>query len=286
MVVAEHEAATLHRHVQLVERLLQADDVVHAELHATGLLVGLTRCAEHRGGGGVLVRGEGVRRLRELGHVDGSRMGILHTADLVVGDGVKLIVGDRGRLGLELVELDGDVAICQFLHRQWIGRVVDEHVRVASHIDQVDHVVVHDAGVVGDAIEEGGLLGTLQLLHEVARPEFLQHAVAGCALGHEAPEGYHCEVGHHCARHGVVAHCGGDYRTHDAVEQECAKKRNDSFHVSLCFLKNDDDVLLIDAAPWDVSRSLARIRTQPCRGRYTPPGCCRGVRGVRPQAPR
>ena len=72
-------------------------------------------------------------------------MTLLHSGNLVVADGVQLIIGDRGHLGLELVKLNGDVLVIKCLQGDWVGGVVDKHVRVNANLHQVNHIIVNDA---------------------------------------------------------------------------------------------------------------------------------------------
>ena len=72
-------------------------------------------------------------------------MALLHSCNLVVADGVQLIVGDWSHLGLELGELNGDVLVVQCLQGDWVGGVVYKHIGVNSYLHQVDNVIVNDA---------------------------------------------------------------------------------------------------------------------------------------------
>lgn len=71
-----------------------------------------------------------------------------HQSHLIITDRMEFVVGDRRRTRLKLVEFDGLIAIRKVLHRQRISRVIDQNLGIGTHIDEVDHVVLH-IGVVG-----------------------------------------------------------------------------------------------------------------------------------------
>lgn len=71
-----------------------------------------------------------------------------HQGHLIVADGMQLVVGDGCRARLELVQFDGFVAVRELLNRQRVSRIVHQNLGIGTHIDEVDHVMLH-IGVIG-----------------------------------------------------------------------------------------------------------------------------------------
>ena len=91
--------------------------------------------------------------LAELGIADGVAMTLFDTRHLVIGNGMKLVICDRGRLGLEFVKVYRDIAVIKLLRVDGIGGVVDQHIRVNPHIHEVYDIVVDYRGLVRHPVE-------------------------------------------------------------------------------------------------------------------------------------
>ena len=90
-------------------------------------------------------------RLGKLRIIDTVGMSLFHTGGLVIADGIKLIVCNRRSLGLEFVQLDGNILVFQSLHINRIGFIVYQDIRIYTNFYQVYHIVIHDTALVGDS---------------------------------------------------------------------------------------------------------------------------------------
>lgn len=126
---------------------LERHDVGAGQLLAT---VGrsFSRRHENRGLGCILRGSQRVNRPRVFLLEELFLVLLDHQGHLVVADGVQLVVGDGRRTRLELVQLDGLVAVREVLNRQRIGRIVHQNLGIGTHIDEMNHVMLH-IGVVG-----------------------------------------------------------------------------------------------------------------------------------------
>ena len=95
-----------------------------------------------------------MSRFLELGDGNGVAVTLNHASHLVVGDGKELVVRYRSLLGLELIKAQRNISVFQFLCSDGIRRVVNQHVRVAAHIYQVYHFVVHRSRIIGHTVQE------------------------------------------------------------------------------------------------------------------------------------
>ena len=86
-----------------------------------------------------------MSRLGELGIIDGISVRFLHTCNLVVADGIKLIISDWCNLSLELIKADADVLVIQLLQVNRICGVVDQYIRINTCIYQVDDIILDHA---------------------------------------------------------------------------------------------------------------------------------------------
>ena len=147
-------------------------------------------------------------------------MGLLHAAHLVITQSVELVVRDRRHLRLELIQPDGDVAVRQFLDGDGIGLVVHKHVGVDAYVHKVNHIVVHQRALVGNAVKPAALKTAAKTLNKLASPYLCQHAGLQSALRGELTKGNSCQVGQHCANHGIDTKHQGNSNAHHAVEQK------------------------------------------------------------------
>ena len=157
-------------------------------------------------------------RLRKLRVVDGVGMGLLHAAHLVITQSVELVVRDRRHLRLELIQPDGDVAVRQFLDGDGIGLVVHKHVGVDAYVHKVNHIVVHQRALVGNAVKPAALKAAAKALHKLARPYLRQHTGLQSALRGELTKSNSCQVGQHYANHWIDTKQQSHRDTHHAVE--------------------------------------------------------------------
>ncbi|MFK2295078.1 hypothetical protein ACIXMS_09620 [Bacteroides fragilis] len=110
--------------------------------------------------------------------------------ELVEGKGVKLIVRHAGRFRLEFIQPDRDVAFRQILHGDRIRGVVDQYVRIASHIDQMDRLIVYLGRIVGDSIQEVGCQPRIEPFHQLAGPHFRIDSLESRTRRHESAQSH------------------------------------------------------------------------------------------------
>ena len=223
VVGAEHQHAAVLGHLQVVEGALQGDDVLH------GHLLAARRVRLAAGGDdGRLVRVavgcQGVGGLLVLDGQDGVAVTLHVGGELVVGDGIQLVVRHAGGLRLELVQPDGDVRLVQVLDGDGIGGVVHQHVRVAAHVHQVYDLVLGLGRIVRDAVQEVGFQACVQAFDQFAGPHFGEHAFQ---CGSRGMEGTQCGRDD-CARYrpvdGIRPDHGCQHNAHQDVEQHSANE--------------------------------------------------------------
>ena len=81
------------------------------------------------------------------------------------------VVGNRCRLGLQLIQCKNDVGISHFLNGDRIVGIIDQYVRVASEVDQMNGISLpHELRIVGNAVEERSLVDVVEAFDELLRP--------------------------------------------------------------------------------------------------------------------
>ena len=110
--------------------------------------------------------------LGELRIIDAVGMSLFHTGGLVIADCIKLIVCNRRGLGLEFVQLDGNILVLQCLHINRIGFVVNQDIRIYTNFYQMNHIVVHDTALVGDSRQPGSFQSGTKHLDKFPCPDF------------------------------------------------------------------------------------------------------------------
>ena len=110
-------------------------------------------------------------------------MTLFYACHLIVACRIELIVGDRRHLCLELIQLHGDILILKRLRRYRIGRVVDQDIRVHTYVYQVNDVVVHDAALVGNAVQPRAFQPTTQRFYQLTCPYFRKDTCTQGILG-------------------------------------------------------------------------------------------------------
>ena len=139
MVGTKHQTTSVSRNLCLVESAFQGDDILACHLLAARS-VSLTRSGDYRGGFRIAVRGQRMDGLLVLGRVNGIAVALYIGGELVIGNGIQLVVRHAGRLRLVFVQADGNITFRKILDRNRIGGIVYQHIRITSHIHQMDDV--------------------------------------------------------------------------------------------------------------------------------------------------
>lgn len=185
MVRTQHKTAPVLRHLGIVQGAFQGDDVFQGQFFPS-CGIRLPAGGDHRSLACMAVWSQGVRSLLVTDTVDGVPVTLDIKRELVIGNCIKLVIRHTGGLCLEFVQPDGDVILLQILYGYGIGGVVHQHVRIGTHIHQVDDLVVHSCGIVRYPVKERRRQSRTELSDQLSRPYFGVHTLHGGTGRHES----------------------------------------------------------------------------------------------------
>ena len=82
--------------------------------------------------------------------LDDLLVALSHTAKLVIANGVKLLVRDGRSLRLKVVKRNRLIGVGDVGDIERIGRVIDQHLRVATQLGEVNRIVIYIFVVISD----------------------------------------------------------------------------------------------------------------------------------------
>ena len=121
-----------------------------------------------------------MQRLDVDALLDDLLVALSHTAELVIADGIELLVRDGRSLRLEVVKRHRLIGVGDVGNIERIGRVIDQHLRVATQLGEVNRIVVYILVIISDRSKPAEVLKRLsELLEDDARPYLLIDARSG-----------------------------------------------------------------------------------------------------------
>ena len=148
----QHEITFIERYVHIVETLFQREDVRKPQPLAAR--DAFARRDNYGRVFGIFRRGISVRGFRR--HTCPERRTVLadNAFEFVVAVLQRFGAADDGVFGLELVEPDFVVLVITPDHRDRIGRIIDQNLRVDTRRRDVQAVVIHELRIVRRLLQE------------------------------------------------------------------------------------------------------------------------------------
>lgn len=148
----QHEITFIERYVHIVETLFQREDVRKPQPLAAR--DAFARRDNYGSVFGIFRRGISVRGFRR--HTCPERRTVLadNAFEFVVAVLQRFGAADDGVFGLELVEPDFVVLVITPDHRDRIGRIIDQNLRVDTRRRDVQAVVIHELRIVRRLLQE------------------------------------------------------------------------------------------------------------------------------------